>query len=493
MSGSTEFLQGEVQALPSRGLTERTCEKFGYRIGTDTHGRKVQIADYRANGGQLVFQKVKFKNDDGEKEFYTIGDAKAAPLFGQHLWSSTGKRIVVVEGEVDALSLAQAFNLSWPVVSIPSGAKGAKKALQRSLEWLLGYEQIVLCMDNDDVGRAAVAECAPLFPPGRCAIAELPLKDSNEMLVAGRTKELCQAIWNARTWRPGGIVNGADLWDRITSRLEPGIPYPWEGLSKMTYGQRHGKLVTWTSGTGMGKSTAVAQVAYELAFKHGCKVGYVALEEDVGRAAQRFLSHHMGKLVHLPGVATEEEMKAAFDSTLAAGRVFFYDHFGSTDSDDLIGKLRYLAKGVECDVLVLDHLSIVVSGMDLTGDERRTIDRTMTLLRTLVEETGVLMHLVSHLRRIGDDKGHEEGARVSLAHLRGSQSIAQLSDLVIGLERNQQAAGDEERLMTCRVLKNRDSGETGIACYLDYDRQTGKLSQVGHPSAFEDETGGRDF
>ena len=58
----------------------------------------------------------------------------------------------------------------------------------------------------------------------------------------------------------------------------------------------------------------------------------------------------------------------------------------------------------------------------------------------------------------------------------GSAGIAQLSDMVIGLERNQQDA--EERNKTqLRVLKNRFSGQTGIACQLDFDIETGLLTE----------------
>ena len=88
----------------------------------------------------------------------------------------------------------------------------------------------------------------------------------------------------------------------------------------------------------------------------------------------------------------------------------------------------------------------------------------MTRLRSLVERTGVAMFLVSHLRRAQSDTNHEEGARVTLGQLRGSASIAQLSDAVIALERNQQSDAATNST-TVRVLKNRYSGETGVACF----------------------------
>ena len=111
------------------------------------------------------------------------------------------------------------------------------------------------------------------------------------------------------------------------------------------------------------------------------------------------------------------------------------------------------------------------------------IDNAMTALRTLVQETGIGLILVSHLKR-PEGKGHEDGAQVSLSQLRGSAAIAQLSDMVIGAERDQQ--GEDPNLTTLRVLKNRFSGETGEAGHLRYDKATGRLSE-GSPQ-FSDET-----
>jgi len=125
----------------------------------------------------------------------------------------------------------------------------------------------------------------------------------------------------------------------------------------------------------------------------------------------------------------------------------------------------------------LDHISIVVSAQ-ASGDERKAIDEIMTKLRMLVQETGVALIVVSHLKR-PDSKGHEEGAATSLAQLRGSGSIAQLSDMVIGLERNGQAEDQVERNTTrVRVLKNRFSGTTGPASALLYSRSTGRMTEV---------------
>ena len=117
------------------------------------------------------------------------------------------------------------------------------------------------------------------------------------------------------------------------------------------------------------------------------------------------------------------------EATVGTRRFFAFDHFGSTKTDEILSRVRYMVKALDCKWIFLDHLSILVSGLE-GDDERRNIDNLMTKLRSIVEETNVAMLLVSHLRRAQGDNGHENGREVSLSHLRGSQSIAQLSDAV---------------------------------------------------------------
>lgn len=463
------LLGGEVRPLLKRGITEETCRHFGYLTGY--HGDKpCQLAPYYDKDGALVAQKVRYPG----KDFSVRGELKEALLFGQQLWRDGGKKVVITEGEIDAMSVSQLQNNKWPVVSIPNGAQGAKKALSRQLEWLEKFDEVILMFDMDEPGKQAVEECAPLFKPGRCKVARLPLKDANEMLQASRGGEVIDAIWGAKTYRPDGIVAGADLWDVVGQPdADPGVPYPWKGLNEKLMGARRGELVTITAGSGIGKSAVVREVAYHL-LQQGETVGLLMLEETVKRTGLGLMGLGIGKPLHLSreGV-TEESLKAAYDATLGTGRVFLYDHFGSTAMENLLAKVRYMAKALDCRWIILDHLSIVVSGIE-GDDERKLIDLIMTRLRTLVQECDIGMFVVSHLRR-PEGKGHEEGALTSLSQLRGSHAIAQLSDGVIGLERNQQ--GDDPNVTTVRVLKNRYSGDTGVACQLRYDKETGRLQE----------------
>ena len=120
---NVDLLTGSVSAIPRRGLRDDTCQKFGYMVGTDC-----QIAPYHDASGRVVAQKIRKK----DKQFSWVGDRKdALPFFGQHLWRDGGNTVTITEGEIDALSMAQAFNLSWPVVSLPDGAQSAKRAIKQ--------------------------------------------------------------------------------------------------------------------------------------------------------------------------------------------------------------------------------------------------------------------------------------------------------------------------------------------------------------------------
>lgn len=473
-------ISGNCIALEKRKISEKTCRKYGYQVG-EQQGRTIQLAPYHNQSGDLVAQKVRSSN----KDFWVNGDLKSAGLFGQHLFKQGGKRITVTEGEIDCLSVYECFN--WPTVSIKAGAAGAAKAISESIEYLESFEQVIFMFDMDEQGKKAAKQCADLMSPGKAHIAQLPRKDANEMLVAGDVKALVSSIFQAKGHRPDGIINGADTWDEVTKPINMGLLYPFPTLNEKTYGLRQGELVTITAGSGIGKSAFVSEIAYNLAINEQKNVGFVALEENIGRSARRFMGINMNRPIHLPNQdVTQEELRAAFDATMGTKRMWLYDHWGSLDSDNLLAKLRFMVKACNCEWLILDHLSIVVSGFDLEGDERRTLDKTMTMLRSFAEETKCGLLIVSHLRRPPGGRSHEEGLMPSLTDLRSSHSIAQLSDMVLALSRNSQADDPDDRNTTVvRILKNRFSGETGAGCALKFDPTTGRLNEVDYN--FDDE------
>lgn len=496
-------IRGQFESLPARNIREDVCQHFGYRVGEYNDKRAHFAYYYDLETRRPLAAKLRFANK--KEGMPWIGDNKNLPLYGQWLCRDGGKKLVITEGELDCLSVAQAQGVKWPVVSIENGAQGAVKSIQRHLEWIERFDEVVFMFDMDEPGQKAAKECAELLSPGKAKIARLPavngvqMKDANDLLKAGKPDLIVDAIWGAKVYRPDGILDGSNLWEALTTKeIVYSVPYPWDSLNVMTHELRVGELVTITAGSGVGKTKLVNEIAHHLV-KRGETVGMLMLEQNVKRTALELMSIELNRPLHISmdGVSTEA-LKLAFDNTLGTGRVYLYDHFGSTNIDNLLNRVRYMAKSLGCRWVILDHLSIVVSGLEDNGDERKLIDRAMTLLRTLVEETGIGLILVSHLRR-PEGRGHEEGAQTSLNQLRGSHAIAQLSDMVLGAERNQQAdisKGENPNRLILRVLKNRFSGETGIAAELFYDKDTGRLTEfepVSDPFANVEDTQANEF
>jgi twinkle protein len=457
-------LRGSAERLQKRNISEKVCQQ--YRIYKDGDVLRFYYFD---DAGVVKGCKVKTKS----KLFSYEGETPGT-LFGQHLFPATGKRVVITEGELDAASCSEAMP-GWPMVSLPSGAAAAKKSIQRALQWLQGYEEIVLFFDNDEAGRKASEEAAGVLPPGKTKIARLEeYKDASDALQVNDTEAIRRAIWDAKPYRPDGIVDGKSLLELVTTPNPPSDhDYPFEGLQQKLHGIRYGELVTITAGSGIGKSSFCRELATHL-LNGGERVGYLALEESNRRTALGLMSAAVGKSLHI-GNHDRTALTEAYTHSLAKWNLFLFDGFGSFDPDVIYNRIEYLACGLDTKVIFLDHLSILMSGLE--GDERRMIDVTMTKLRSLVERTGIAMFLVSHLRRTSNDTNHEEGARVTLGQLRGSAAIAQLSDGVIALERNQQADRGGSST-TVRVLKNRYSGEVGVACQLTYDLDTCKFTET---------------
>jgi len=459
---SNVTFKGSAQRLQKRNISEKTCEFYKiYR--DDTHLR----FPYFDGSGRVQG----FKTKDKLKQFKYEG-VSTDTLFGQHLFPTNGKRIVITEGELDAASCYEAMP-NWPMVSLPHGAASAKKDIQKQIPLLQGYEEIVLFFDNDNAGREAVEKAASILPTGKVKIARLEqYKDASDALQANDSEAIRRAIWDAKEYQPDGIVDGKSLLEAVTTPSPPcNHKYKFEGLQEKTHGIRYGELTTITAGTGQGKSTFCRQLATQL-LEEGVKVGYIALEESNRRTALGLMSVAVGKALHL-GEHEYSTLKEAYDSTIDNWNLYLYDHFGSLSSDTIYNRIEYMALGLDIKVIFLDHLSILLSG--LQGDERRMIDQTMTNLRSLVERTGISLFLVSHLRRTHTDQDHTDGAKVSLGQLRGSQAISQLSDTVLALERDQQADND---VSTLRILKNRYSGETGVAAALKYDKTTCKFNET---------------
>ena len=474
--------QSDFAEIVDRNIKIDTCKKYSVSVKIDSMGNITNhYYPYHDKQGAKIATKTRFTK---LKEFTIQGNTKQSGLFGEHLFNRN-KFIIITEGELDCLSAYQMFKTDkyeTPVVSIKNGITSAVKDIKNSLEWLENnFDNVVINFDNDEQGIDGALKVAELFSPGKCKIMHLPkeFKDASDCLTKNKIQVYVKTFWDAKVFAPDGIINANILFDEIAKpTIQSFVQYPFEGINKITYGIRPSELVTFTAGSGLGKTQVMREIVHHMIKSTQDNIGLLMLEETPVITSKGLMSIEANQRLHLPDVhVAKEELKTYFDKTVGTGRVYMFDHFGSNSIDNIISRVRFLAKGLDCKYIIIDHVSIIVSDQS-HGDERRALDEIMTRLRTLVQETGVAMMVVSHLRR-PDGKGHEEGAATSLSQLRGSASIGQLSDMVIGLERDAQNDDPEIRNTTkVRVLKNRFAGLTGPCCNLQYNQETGRLVEV---------------
>ena len=466
---------GEYTPLNKRRISEETCKKFGYSISTFA-GRTVQVAAYRTEDRVVTAQKLRF----ADKGFTVRGSlSDALPLWGQHLWRDGGRKVVITEGEIDAMSVSQVQGNKWPVVSLPNGAAGAAKAVAKAVKWLSKFEDVVLMFDDDEPGRAAAIECAQVLPPGKAKIGNIEgYKDANEALQAGSTDVIISAIWSAKPYRPDGIVSISDIREAVMTPIEHGYPWWLPALTDATFGRRPGEVYTFGAGTGVGKTDMFTQQAAFDVIKLEKKVGMIYLEMPPVELGRRLAGKVAEQVFHLPppdGEFDDQQDELACALDLLDDHVFIYDHWGETEWDVISSTVRHMVKADGVEMIYLDHLTALAD----PDDERASLERIMKDIASLAQELKCIIHLISHLAT-PDGKSHEEGGRVTIRHFKGSRSIGFWSFAMIGLERDQQSEDkDERKVTTVRVLKERLTGRgVGVTIPLTYDEKRGMLHEV---------------
>jgi twinkle protein len=474
------YFDGEITDLAVRKITEETCRRYGYRVAkveTRDGIKTAQLAPYYKDG-QIVGAKVRFPG----KDFTTWGDFKNATFFGSQL-QDKGKILVVTEGEIDAMSVSQAQGNKYAAVSVPGGAAGAAKAFKANLEYFNGFETVVIFFDMDEVGQAAAKECAELLQPGKAKIAHITgAKDANDLLQQGRVSDIITAIWQAKDFRPDGIVTVADVREKALKPPEMGLPWFLSGLTKATYGRRTGELYCVGAGTGVGKTDWLTQqIEYDLNTLHE-PVSVIFLEQSPAETLQRIAGKMDGKLYHIPdGQSTTEELSAAIDKIEQSAKLFMYDSWGASEWNVIKNKIRYLAHSENVRLFYIDHLTALAAMQD---DEKKALEQIMAEMAGLCKELDIIIHVVSHLSTPEGGKSHEEGARVTIKNFKGARAIGFWCHFMFGIERDQQDE-DQRNQSLFRILKDRNTGRsTGLTFPLYYDPETGRIDEAPVISEF---------
>ena len=470
---------GDHRGCEERGITKTIAEHFGVRVMyNDKREIEAYCYPYYDADNKLTAYKIRTM----PKQFKTVGEFKDVQPFGSQSFGNGGKRLVITEGEFDAMAVAQAslnkYKKIYPVISVASSTNLKSLLLNRT--WIRSFEEVVLFFDNDEAGKKAIREAANIIGIDKVKVTSSTAKDPCELFNQGGYMRVMEAIWDAQPYSPAGIVMGHEaVWEQYLERQSrESIPYPdcLRGINDKTNGMRFGEITLFTSGTGSGKSTVIKEIVLDLLNKSEDKIGMISLEESVGDTAEKFIQMQLRQNLQEYDVPIEDQERASKE-VFGTDRLVLLDHQGSVGDESLIDKIEYMAL-MGCKYLILDHITIAVSegAEGYSGNE--AIDKVMSDLLKITKKHNIWLGIISHLRKgLVGSKNFEEGKLPSLDDIKGSGSIKQISFDIIGFSRNMTDENDDVRnTINFTVLKSRFTGKTGPAGAAKYHHNTSRLT-----------------
>lgn len=448
------------QYLGQRGVSRETMEYYGVETKVNSSG--VPVAVGFPYGTYSVVRTLP------DKAYKTVGDGSTPQLFGKDKFNAGSSRsVTITEGAMDAMSIFECLGRKYAAVSVRS-ASTARQDCIRDYDYLNSFENVYVCFDNDGPGQDAARDVSSLFDVNKVFHVKLDKwKDANEGLQD--SPENLRRVWyNARKYQPKGVVSTyAEIEEILKKEDNQSVAsYPFPTLNGMSYGIRTGELVLLTALEKIGKTEVLRAIEYHLLKSlPDDNIGIIHLEEQEKRSVQGLVGYELGVPAHLPdsGLSVADQSSAFQSLCKKDGRVHFYSHFGSDDPDDIIGLVRYLAAVAKCKFIFLDHLTMLVTGIE-GDDERRKLDYISTKLARLTRELNFTLFLVSHV----NDEGQTRGSRMP----------SKLCDLEIYLSRDKENSNPDIRNQTrLMVRNNRFGGITGPAGSLIFDPKTFRLSE----------------
>ena len=508
-----EVSQLKAFDIPERGIRKETLERFAVKVAVSQEDGKtpqaVYFPSYNQKGKVTGYTKQDLTKGKEERGHWScIGSVTIGnKMFGQNVAEAQNRKrnnLVITEGQWDCLSVFQALvdnvkgtkyeGIEPLVVSIPMGTANAVESILHNENYVTSHDALTIFFDDDHCTPAELQKKIMKGHEAREAVAnalvgsgislftvtpEDGFKDASDFMQAGRSNDLAKLVqFGRRPYSSEKIVKAADL--DLEFLLEPrpeGIYVnSFPKLMDKLHGFRLRELVLLTSPSGVGKST-VCSIFASAFMEAGEKLGMIYLEETNKETMQRLIAAKL-KVNYLEfknnplQVTTKEKIQAAYDEIVNNDQLVMLGHFGSLPVSELMAKIKHMHLVEGCNFIILDHLSLVISG-SAVKDERKELDMVMTELAAFCAANDVCIIAVSHINRSAAEqfkapklKDGEEPkpywVQVSKEMMRGSAALEQLSFVIIGLEPEINPDRSRGRVRLT-VLKNRPWSYLGVA------------------------------
>ena len=483
-----------------RSIKPETAHFYGHLFERDSNGEIIRAYYPETKStfkGELNSLRG-YKSRDLPKIFgrHNIGIVGTSnDLSGSHKFTSGGKWLLIVGGEEDKLAAAQMLRDYQiqrkqedydriAVVGIHCGEATLSKVCANSYDFIDSFEEVILCMDNDEAGRKAVQEAIKVLPENKVKVMVTSLKDCSEMLQTGKQKQFISDFYSAKPLIETGIISASEaaqgieeylLAEKIT--LPPHLHRVQDALRGGI--RSTGAIVNIIGNTSVGKTFFSDVLVHHFIFNSPLKPTILSIERTAAELTLDLYSYHLGQnLTWFEEGADALEYLHREDVKELCNNMMV-DEYGEPRFwiiDDREGTVDVLKKQIERAVkqnnsklVILDILTDVLRSLPLDEQEK-----FMQYEKQMKKEGVVFLNLL-HTRKPSNEKGDDGFKRVSEYDILGSGTIPQSADINIVLNRNKMAEDNVERNTTYVDIPKCRGGLTGTdICKLYYDPMTRK-------------------
>ena len=448
--------------LADRGISKATAERFEITAYEDKPN--IMFFPFFNEFGKLVF--IKYRNMNyrkgmkGSKEWCESGGQPI--LFGMK--QCTGfDRLVITEGQLDSLSVAEAGIEN--AVSVPMGMNGFTW-LPNCYEWIKRFEKVVVFGDLEKGHMSLLDTLKQRLPNRVLAVRKedyLGEKDANDILRSFGADAVRKAVENAQEPDIGYVKELADVED-VDLNLLPKVKTGYYEIdSALGGGICFGQVCLLAGKRGKGKSTFMSNVFAN------------ALDQDVGCFAysgeladyhfKRWLNCQLaGNDYMIPEKNEFGDEIFTLDPTISKvisewyrGKAFIYDNSFIEDQDEhtaLTEIIREVASRRNVKLICIDNL---MTAMDAVNDQSNLYlaqSNFVGELKKIAVRYNVAIILVAHLRKSGSGMT-EDDDEMENDDVAGSGDITNKVDIVMNYGRAKEGAGYDSVLS---ITKNRLTG-----------------------------------
>lgn len=469
---TTDLSPGVVKWFESRGIKQATLKSMKVTEGQEWMPQVEKLANtvqfnYFYNG-----ELINIKYRDARKNFKMHKNSEL--IFYNLDAVQKHDKIIIVEGEMDALSLIQCGIEN--VISVPNGGNPKNNNLEYidfCHELFDHVDDIIIATDNDAPGRKLRDDLAERFGKERCRFTEsTEWKDMNDLLLSGGGVAVMNAIKEAKPFPLEGVFTisdiDLDIDDMYVNGLDVGVA---TGMGQFDEHIRFvkGYITTVTGIPGHGKSDFVDQICLKLLINAGWKTAFYSPENKPTQLHFSKLARKIiGKNWFGDNNITPSELRVV--KNYLNEKFWFIKPEKDFTLDTILSHARQLKRQKGVDIFVIDAWNKLEHKYGT--DETKYIGESLDKIALFCEHEKMHCIIVAHPRKMGKEK---DGSMTvpNLYDISGSANFYNKTDNGLCVYRNF-TEGHEGTEVYIQKVKFAHWGDRGMVNF-QYDGRSGRF------------------